>query len=37
MSDHLTLLKLNGWCVLENIIPAQEIDTVRNSVLQTVA
>jgi hypothetical protein len=36
VSDHLTLLKLNGWCALENIIPAQEVENIRNSVLQTV-
>lgn len=36
MSHHLTLLKLNGWCVIDNIIPANKIDTIRNSVLNTV-
>ena len=36
MSNHLTLFKLNGWCVIDHIIPKNKIDTIRNSVLKTV-
>lgn len=36
MTHEHNLLKLNGWCILENIIPTTEIDAIRKSVYQTV-
>ena len=30
-------LKLDGWCVLEGVIPADQIEHVRHSVEATVA
>ena len=28
----LRYMKINGWCLLEGIIPADRVDAVRNSV-----
>ena len=30
-------IRSNGFCVLENLIPPEKIDAIRESVLQTVA
>lgn len=37
MNDLLTRMKLEGWCVVENVIPTAEVATVRQGVLTATA
>ncbi|CAN5749108.1 hypothetical protein BH10CHL1_BH10CHL1_00110 [soil metagenome] len=37
MDEQLMRLQLDGWCVLENVIPANEVGLVHDSILATTA
>ncbi len=37
MDEQLMRLQLDGWCVLENVIPANEVSLVHDSILATTA
>ena len=37
MKDDLLHLKLNGWCVLNNIIPSDRVASIRESIIATTA
>ncbi|MFN8440473.1 MAG: phytanoyl-CoA dioxygenase family protein [Caldilineaceae bacterium] len=37
MNDLFTRMKLDGWCVVENVIPADEVAIVRQGVLTATA
>ena len=37
MEDHLLRLKLDGWCVLDNIIPTDDVTAIRESIIATTA
>ena len=37
MKDSLLRLKLDGWCVLDSIIPADQVSAIRESIIATTA
>jgi hypothetical protein len=37
MSEYLTRMQLDGWCVVENVIPADEVAAVRSGILAATA
>ena len=32
LEEQLLRLKMDGWCVVDNVIPAEQVTTVRESV-----